>query len=428
MSYSPIEDRYLSTLTQQQFPDMPPEQLAAGPSDTMTDGGPARIELRGMATPDKTPRVGRAGVPYQPPSIRDITEPAGAMLDMGAATAKGAVQGFAGLPGDLEKIGRLVFGAMGVDVSQDTALPTTDEVKAWLDKNVGQVGNGQNPYESIGEVTAPGGQIKAVKAAGRGAKALAPKAGEMIVDSMEKLGTPVKMDLMAYHGSPHKVDKFDSSKIGTGEGNQSYGYGLYFAESKDVAGSYASALSEPKLFVRGKEVKVEPGSPTDVASAWLADVYDRGFFNSKTSDPFSQAIADIEKAPVPNKEAVITAVNDLKKRGATMKQGGNLYTVDIPDEMVGRMLDFEKRIGEQSAEVQALAKEFGLSPDDLGGDLLAAARGKTAGGAKMMREAGIPGVRYLDQGSRSVGTGTKNIVVFPGGEDQVQVLKHEGKK
>ena len=45
MSYSPIEDRYLSTLTQQQFPDMPPEpsldgmQLAAGPSDTVTDAG-----------------------------------------------------------------------------------------------------------------------------------------------------------------------------------------------------------------------------------------------------------------------------------------------------------------------------------------------------------------------------------------------------
>lgn len=180
-----IEDRYLSGLIAVQYPDAPVEpsldgmQLAAGPSDTVSDAG------GGV-------RVGRAGVPYKPPSMRDITEPAGAMLDMGAATVKGAVQGFAGLPGDLEGIGRMVLGAMGVQAGEKTVLPTTDEVKAWLDTNVGKVGNGQNPYESIGEITAPGGQIKAAKAVGRGAKALAPKAAEMIVNATEKTGVPVR--------------------------------------------------------------------------------------------------------------------------------------------------------------------------------------------------------------------------------------------
>lgn len=176
-----IEDRYLSGLVAVQYPDAPVAdvQLAAGPSDTVSDAG------GGV-------RVGRAGVPYKSPSMRDITEPAGALLDMGAATVKGATQGFIGLPGDLENIGRMVLGAMGVQAGEKTVLPTTDEVKLWLDTNVGQVGNGQNPYESIGEVVAPGGQVKAVKAAGRGAKALAPKAGEMILDTVEKTGLPVR--------------------------------------------------------------------------------------------------------------------------------------------------------------------------------------------------------------------------------------------
>lgn len=194
-----IEERYLTRLANFYAPDVEqPEpsvdgmQLAAGPSDTMTDGGPARIELRGMATPDKTPRVGRAGVPYQEPSMRDITYPLGGLVEMGAATLKGATQGFIGLPGDLEGIGRLVLEKMGVGVGQDTVLPKTEEVKKWLDSNVGQVGNGQNPYESIGEVAAPGGQIKAVKAIGRGAKALAPKAAEMVLDATEKTGVPVR--------------------------------------------------------------------------------------------------------------------------------------------------------------------------------------------------------------------------------------------
>ena len=48
---------------------------------------------------------------------------------------------------------------------------------------------------------------------------------------------------IVWHGSPHKFDKFDASKIGTGEGSQAYGHGLYLAESPDVANGYKSTLS-----------------------------------------------------------------------------------------------------------------------------------------------------------------------------------------
>ena len=46
-----------------------------------------------------------------------------------------------------------------------------------------------------------------------------------------------------WHGSPHKFDKFDFSKIGTGEGAQAYGHGLYLADSAEVAGGYKAALN-----------------------------------------------------------------------------------------------------------------------------------------------------------------------------------------
>jgi hypothetical protein len=115
-------------------------------------------------------KVGRAGVPYQAPSMSDAAYVAGGMLDMGAATVKGATQGFIGLPGDIEGIGRLILGKMGVNVDEATTLPTTEDVKTWLDKNLGAVGDGKNPYESIGEVTAPGGQIKAAKAIAKSGK------------------------------------------------------------------------------------------------------------------------------------------------------------------------------------------------------------------------------------------------------------------
>lgn len=41
-----------------------------------------------------------------------------------------------------------------------------------------------------------------------------------------------------WHGSPHSFDKFSTSKIGTGEGNQAFGYGLYFTDLKDIAEKY----------------------------------------------------------------------------------------------------------------------------------------------------------------------------------------------
>ncbi|CAB4145377.1 hypothetical protein UFOVP473_1, partial [uncultured Caudovirales phage] len=41
--------------------------------------------------------------------------------------------------------------------------------------------------------------------------------------------------ITAYHGSPHSFDRFSLDKIGTGEGAQAYGHGLYFAQSEDVA-------------------------------------------------------------------------------------------------------------------------------------------------------------------------------------------------
>src|SRR5215471_20243846 len=42
--------------------------------------------------------------------------------------------------------------------------------------------------------------------------------------------------IRAYHSSPHDFDRFDMSKIGTGEGAQVYGQGLYFAENPAVSG------------------------------------------------------------------------------------------------------------------------------------------------------------------------------------------------
>lgn len=49
--------------------------------------------------------------------------------------------------------------------------------------------------------------------------------------------------LRLYHGSPHDFDKFSMDKIGTGEGAQAYGHGLYFADNETVARTYRDKVS-----------------------------------------------------------------------------------------------------------------------------------------------------------------------------------------
>jgi hypothetical protein len=55
---------------------------------------------------------------------------------------------------------------------------------------------------------------------------------------------------MAHHGTPHKVDKFSLDKIGTGEGVQAYGWGLYFAESDEVAKTYAKVFKRDENLIQ----------------------------------------------------------------------------------------------------------------------------------------------------------------------------------
>ena len=76
---------------------------------------------------------------------------------------------------------------------------------------------------------------------------------------------PTTGAIKAYHGSPHSFDRFDLSKIGTGEGAQAYGHGLYFADNEKVAKAYRDALSEEyDLLVNGKKLSQFPSHEKDV--------------------------------------------------------------------------------------------------------------------------------------------------------------------
>jgi hypothetical protein len=254
----------------------------------------------------------------------------------------------------------------------------------------------------------------------------------MMAAAQNMLNGPLGMapaGITAWHGSPHIFDKFDSSKIGTGEGAQAYGHGLYLAENPSVAKEYAGALSAARASKPVGNVDLAQAYqslPNDVPETLLAARRD------------FRALNDAGELSRADRKDFLKAVKD----NITAAQGGALYKVDLPDEAVAKMLDWDKPLSQQAPEVQAAMKSIGMPLDRTGqkafhGLNYEAGRthGSTAGtvvpmnpaaASARLRELGIPGIRYLDGGSRGAGQGSSNFVVFPGGESMLQILERNG--
>lgn len=147
-------------------------------------------------------------------SDRPMSDIPMALMDMGAGVARGAVAQTLGLPGDLEKLYsglKSVFNrpedqsrldAFIKGMEQQTTMPTTERMGEILPPVVpagapdAQRRQGSAAYgQAFGELAPLPGAVEAGTAAVKyGTKALAPKAGEMIIKSMDKLGTPVQMN------------------------------------------------------------------------------------------------------------------------------------------------------------------------------------------------------------------------------------------
>ena len=68
----------------------------------------------------------------------------------------------------------------------------------------------------------------------------------------------------AWHGSPHDFDEFDLGAIGSGEGNQAHGWGLYFAKNKKVSKLYKDVLSKAQSSNKSSLFKVEIPNETEL--------------------------------------------------------------------------------------------------------------------------------------------------------------------
>jgi hypothetical protein len=325
--------------------------------------------------------------------------------------------------------------------------------------------------------------------------------------------------IRAYHGTPHDFEKFDISKIGTGEGAQAYGHGLYFAENEGIARNYRDNLTRP----------VDPDNfPLSDNSgripSWIANQIRQHPSGSeyhkeaarRSAELFDGRVKEAEQELLTshqpwNVEGKIANLKELAANLRRVERGevdinepfapkGHMYEVNInadPD----AFLDWDAPVHDQSEAVRQSLEKLGITPPAEVGDvglrgiinravrlnggdtdphsisllinndqnLFKAAerharmngidvdndmdwatpgdyvtekandylRGRSVTGedvhrrlgdrpevAAKFREAGIPGIKYLDAGSRSGGEGSRNWVVFD--DKIISVVKKNG--
>ena len=264
------------------------------------------------------------------------------------------------------------------------------------------------------------------------------------------------LGMNVWHGSPHRfpptaknpLGEFDPTKIGTGQGAQTYGHGLYLAENPKVAGG-AEYRDPQGIFAR---ITGDMNNRQEFAH----DMISQGREPAKVWEMMKQKYGQFFDAP--------TLKADFDKVSSAR---GSLYKVDLPDEQIAKMLDWDKPLSQQSKEVQKALREnelWNVVPEGRSLGEMVQAMNRSMGPERtsnILRDLGIPGIRYLDQGSRNTAQKfiaqhpqggqnlfnsqaeldafvkrnpefkalppelTSNFVVFPGGEGQLNILGRE---
>ena len=272
-----------------------------------------------------------------------------------------------------------------------------------------------------------------------------------------------------FHGGPHRWSPEPDfphgrprlDKMGTGEGHQAYGHGFYSADAPGVARQYKQDLSgfdELVLTTSKGKLRGEALDDVDLEVAKYLEFgeKDAGQFKHNT---VYYAKKRAEKAGRPD---VLKRLDEYgpDARKSYEKNVGTLYKLDLPDADIAKYLDWDKPLSEQpksvrealvnmvsvsAADRKQITKEIKavkarlndpwvqrsggtemknklkeqlqelkavLLDDSLTGEEFYAGAVAGLGGreaaSEALRKAGIPGLKYFDQGSRA-----DNVRVLP---------------
>jgi hypothetical protein len=291
------------------------------------------------------------------------------------------------------------------------------------------------------------------------------------IDTLSQLGpypgSPrSQLGHIAFHGTGARpFDQFDPSRIGTGEGNEAFAHGFYFAENQKTGKFYQDMLA--------RRMSSKAFGNDDPQAFALSVLQSPGIQGSRSAaiTEISNRIARVERNgasattdPAAWLEKAHKAV-DLIRGGNVGRGRGTLMHVDIPDEHVKNMFDWDAPANEQPglkkifddmqielaprgtstrlmidgkparlfadrrAAEETANELLSVSSSGVNGSVaynrLADVFGSKKAASEYLSDKGVPGTKFWDQFSREEGKGTRNFVVFPKHAKDVKVMKAE---
>ena len=238
-----------------------------------------------------------------------------------------------------------------------------------------------------------------------------------------------KFNQSAWHGTPHDFDGFDLGAIGTGEGAQTHGWGLYFAQnrevsewSKDVLGEVQQAIihAGDKTYAmhpdgyrveRNSGKPLKEGSSIEIALSAFEDSNANVKQAIRETEEYLERMERIKDTDVRerNKDLIREALRILQEEADIWnleKKKSSLFHVEIPDNDV--LLDEQKKLADQPTIVALLEKyaekigdwSFTLeeAPDYTGRDFykyISDVEGGDKAASEYLNSAGIKGITYV---------------------------------
>ena len=224
----------------------------------------------------------------------------------------------------------------------------------------------------------------------------------------------------AWHGSPHDFDKFDLGAIGTGEGNQAHGWGLYFAKNREVAQAYKDVLGIDSVEIISGDTKyrlnddiewydnktksiIDAENPLSMALTTLSEEGEStkaiknltDFIKSKKDNKSDYVVAQVKRAE--------QAIQILKDNHFDTHQWNTMFEVDIPENeyLLNEQENIEKQSPIVKKSVSKISNELNssvLNNSNLSGKEFYKLLSKELGGdrlaSKYLNEHGIKGITY----------------------------------
>lgn len=257
------------------------------------------------------------------------------------------------------------------------------------------------------------------------------------------LGWAGGTNFRAYHGSPYQFSRFDSGQIGSGEGAQAYGHGLYFAENEATAKAYRDNLARPtELYVDGKPLTGSGMTGQEMRAArFIEDAGGWGIARQRMVDAIMAETDPAKKAVLGRDYQALLDLSPRVSFGGPYK--GSMYEVQINRDPE-HFLDWDKPLSQQSQHVRDrldllrrsnnVPEKNNVGEETTGGQMMEYLidrfrRDRTipdphVAVANELRGEGIPGIRYLDAGSRGTKEGSRNAVVFD--DSIIEILRRYG--